>query len=261
MPSMGTGTKVAIITGGGRGIGRTIALYLGELGISVVVAARTNTEIESVSSEIRLKGAQALAIKTDVMNIQEVNHCVNATLKKFGRIDILVNCAGIFYISALMQSDETKWRQDFETKVFGTYYFCRGVLKTMMNQRSGRIINVSSRMAKTPIALFSSYSASNAAIIGLTKSLALEVANYNITVNAICPGLVETGMLNEGIKAVSAIQGIDFAVIKEKLKKSIPIGRFITSEECAKLIAFLVSDEAECITGESINISGGLEMH
>lgn len=253
--------KIAIVTGGSRGIGRAIALCLADEGAVVVVAARTETEIKSVCSEVEQKGNQALAVKTDVTNVREVNSCINATMKQFGRIDILVNCAGSHHVSSVIQSDEKKWKMDFEGKVFGTYNFCKATLKIMISQRDGRIINVSSRTAKSPIPLFSSYCASNAAIIGFTKSLALEVATYNINVNAVCPALVETKMLDESINRVSAIKGVDFGTIKSRLKEDIPIKRFVTPKECGRLVVFLVSDDARAITAQAINISGGLETH
>lgn len=243
--------KVAIVTGSGRGIGREIALLLAKEGANVVVTSRTQEEIEKVVKEIKALKVKALGVKIDVSNFKEVNQLVEKTIKELGRIDILINNAGIFESSPLFQMTEEQWNRMIGVDLKGVFNCARAVINQMIKQRYGKIVNISS-IAGTSLGFSGSthYSAAKAGIIGFTQALAMEVAQYGINVNSIAPGIIGTSMT---ITALGKKGLEDFA-------KQIPLGRTGKPEDIAKLLVFLVSDDASYITGQVITVDGGLTI-
>ena len=241
--------KVAIVTGGGRGIGRATALALAEKGCSVAVVARTRDEIEKVVGEIEKIGACGLAIPTDVSKIDDVGRMANETLEAFGQIDILVNNAGITRDALLVRMKESDWDAVMSVNLKGAFNCIKSVVRLMMKRRSGKIINISSVVGIVGNAGQANYSASKAGIIGLTKSAAKELASRGITVNAVAPGFIVTKM-TEAIPAEE----------KEIALRAVPMGTMGTPEDVANAVAFLVSGSARYITGQVIRVDGGMVM-
>lgn len=240
--------KVAIITGGTRGIGKAITFELIYQGAKVVFTYLKNDEAAGIIlDEIKELKGEAEALKQDVRSLESANVVAQETIKKFGRIDILVNNAGIIKDKALMMMNEEDWEDVIKTNLTGYFNMTRACIVTMMRQKSGNIVNISSISGITGTARQVNYSASKAGIIGFTKSLAKEVAAYNIRVNVIAPGFTETDMISE-LKN------------KDELIKAIPLARFGKPEEIAKPASFLLSDKAEYITGQVMKVDGGLAI-
>jgi len=241
--------KVAIVTGAGQGIGRGIALALAKDGAKVVVADITDKRFE-VAKEIEAMGSQGLAVKCDVSNREDVASMVKEALNKFGRVDILVNNAGIYPFKPFAEMTEQDWDRVLNVNLKGTFYCVKAVLPKMIEQRYGKIINLAS-IAGAVVGFPSlvHYSASKAAIAGFTKSLALEVAQHKINVNAIAPGPIDT----PGTKAP------DVTII-EQTKKMIPLGRMGLPQDIANLVVFLASDKSSFITGQCIVSDGGYTL-
>jgi 3-oxoacyl-[acyl-carrier protein] reductase len=241
--------RVAIVTGGSQGIGRQIALTLGQEKASVVICDIKLEEAEQVIQEIKAIGSEAEAAKVDVSNHEQVSSIVDDIIKRKGRIDFLINNAGITRDSLLMRMKVEDWQRVIDINLNGVFNFTHSVIRPMMKQKYGRIVNIASVVGLMGNVGQSNYSASKAAIIGFTKSVAREVASRGITVNAIAPGLIETAMT----EVVSE-------KAKEAFKQMIPIGRAGKPEDVANAIKFLLSDDASYITGQVINIDGGMYM-
>ena len=241
--------KIAIVTGAGQGIGRGIALALAKDGAKVVVADITDKRFEVVK-EIEALGSQALAVKCDVSNRSDVESMVKEALNKFGRVDILVNNAGIYPFKPFAEMTEQDWDRVLNVNLKGVFYCVKAVLPKMIEQRYGKIINLSS-IAGSVVGFPSlvHYSASKAAIAGFTKSLALEVAQHGINVNAIAPGPIDT----PGTKAPDV-------TITEQTIKAIPVGRMGLPQDIANLTVFLASDKSSFITGQCIVSDGGYTL-
>lgn len=242
--------KTALITGGGRGIGRAIALAFAREGIRIAVAARTAQQVEQVAHEI---GNGAIALVCDVADPQSVARM----FEQVGDVDILVNNAGVAESATLVNTTNELWHKHLSINLSGTFYCTRAALPAMLKKGWGRVINIASIAGKTGAPYIAAYSASKHGVLGLTKSIALEVANAGITVNAICPGYVDTEMVSRGVERIISVTGRSAEQALDTLKKMSPQNRLVTPEEVAALALLLISDEGRGITGQGINIDGG----
>ena len=240
--------KVAIVTGASRGIGRAIAMMLAARGAHVVAAARDTNASDTVAG-IAAAGGRAVAASMDVTDAGSVERAVAATLEQQGRVDILINNAGIARDQLLLRMKRDDWDQVLGTNLTAAFTCVQSVIKPMIRQRSGRIINITSVVGQMGNAGQANYAASKAGLIGLTKSLARELASRNITVNAVAPGFVETDMT----KAIADRAQGDWMA-------HIPLGRIGTPDDVAAAVCFLASDEASYITGQVIGVNGGMYM-
>jgi 3-oxoacyl-[acyl-carrier protein] reductase len=242
--------KVALVTGASQGIGRDTALALAEAGAKVAVAARNEEKLTALVKEIvALEAGQALAVKMDVADAEQVKTGFKAVLEKFRRLDILVNNAAITRDGLAMRMKQDDWDAVIRTNLTGAHLCIQQALPTMMRARAGRIINIASVVAQMGNAGQANYVAAKAGLIGLTKAIAMEIASRNITVNAVAPGFIETPMTN-----VLADK------VKEELKTRIPLGRMGSARDVASAIVFLASDEACYITGHVLDVNGGMYL-
>ena len=242
--------KVVLVTGGSRGIGRAIALKYAENGYNVIINyVSSKTDVIELEKEFSAKGIESLILKADVSNVNEVEGLVKNAIDKFGRIDVLVNNAGITRDGFLMRMKEEDFDRVIEINLKGTFLVTKAVTPYMMKKRDGKIVNLASVVGVTGNAGQCNYSASKAGIIGFTKSIAKELASRNIRVNAVAPGFIDTDMTN--------VLGED---IKKSINLQIPMKRMGTSREIANVVYFLGSEESSYITGQVINIDGGMVM-
>jgi 3-oxoacyl-[acyl-carrier protein] reductase len=250
--------KVALVTGGGRGIGKGVCLELANYGARVVVNSYTNSG-EKVTNEINNNNGEAIFVKADVKDSQEVKSMVDTTIDKFGKIDILVNNAGIAKCTALINLNEEEWDNVIDTNLKGIYLCCKAVVKHMIDRKSGRIINVSSSAAYTGNGnVGTHYSASKGGIAAFTKTLARELGPYSITVNAIAPAYIETDMIASILADKNRILK-DYT--EEDYLKLFPLGRFGKPEDVGGAAVYLASDKAAWITGQTIHVNGGVLMY
>jgi 3-oxoacyl-[acyl-carrier protein] reductase len=242
--------KVALVTGASRGIGRAIAIGLAEAGAHVVVNyAGNETAAAEVAAHIHSLGRKAITIQANVGNSAEVDAMVKQTLETFGQLDILVNNAGITRDNLLMRMKDEEFDEVINTNLKGVFNCVRSVTRTMMKQRSGRIINISSVVGTLGNPGQANYVAAKAGVIGLTKSAARELASRGITVNAIAPGFITTDMTDKLSEEMRA-----------QLLRQIPLARFGQPDDIAKTVLFLASDEASYMTGQTLHIDGGMYM-
>jgi NAD(P)-dependent dehydrogenase (short-subunit alcohol dehydrogenase family) len=242
--------KNALITGGGRGIGRAIALAFAREGIRIAVASRTAEQVEQVAHEI---GNGAIAVVCDVADPESVARM----FERVGSVDILVNNAGVAESATVVNTTDELWHKHLSINLSGTFYCTRAALPAMLKKGWGRIINIASIAGKTGAPYIAAYSASKHGVLGLTKSIALEVATTGITVNAICPGYVDTEMVTRGVERITSRTGRTAEEALDTLKKMSPQNRLVTPDEVAALALLLVSDEGRGITGQGINVDGG----
>ena len=249
--------RIALITGGGRGIGRAIALAFARDGARVVLAARTAQQVEETAAEIGDEEI-ALPVVCDVSDVASVQLMFARVSVKFGRgPDILVNNAGIAESAPLVKTDDDLWLRHLAINLSGTFYCTRAAVPSMLDRGWGRIINVASIAGKTGAPYIAAYAASKHGVLGLTRSIALEVAAKGITVNAICPGYVDTEMTTRGIENVTAKTGRSADQALEMIKRMSPQNRLITVEEVAALALLLASEEGRGVNGQAINVDGG----
>ena len=241
--------KTAIITGASRGIGKAIAIQLAVCGANISLVARNQKDLGSVQETIIGSGGQAQSLIGDVSNFDSFSEIVTQTLEKWKKIDILINNAGINRDNIIMRMKEDEWDSVMDINLKGCFNGIKAITRTMMKNKGGRIINITSVIGQIGNAGQSNYAASKAGIIGLTKSTAKELGSRNITINAVAPGYILTDMTDQLNNDV-----------KEKLKSSIPLGRLGKPEDVASLVCFLVSDEAAYITGQTFNVDGGMVM-
>lgn len=251
--------RIALITGGGRGIGRAIALAYAAEGADVVVAARTAAQVESVAQEITSQfPVKALALACDVSDVSSVEEMFQQAQKSFGRSpDILVNNAGIAESAPITKTDDALWQKHLAINLSGSFYCTRAALPSMIDRGWGRIINIASIAGKTGAPYIAAYSASKHGMLGLTRSTALEVAAKGITANAICPGYVDTEMTTRGVENITRKTGRSADEAMAAIRKMSPQNRLVTSEEVAALALLLASEEGFAINGQAINVDGG----
>lgn len=243
-------SKVALVTGATRGIGKAIAIALAKEGYDIAINYRTeNEEVSNTKNEIESLNVKTFMIKGDVSNFEDCKEFVDSIIKEYGKIDVLVNNAGITKDNLLLRMKEEEFKSVIDVNLVGTFNVTRNVIPYMIKAREGRIINISSVVGISGNGGQTNYSASKAGIIGFTKSLAKEVGSRNILVNAIAPGFIETNMT---------------AVLKDEMKENIanqiPLKRMGTAEDVASVVKFLASEDSSYITGQVINVDGGMLM-
>jgi 3-oxoacyl-[acyl-carrier protein] reductase len=241
--------KVALVTGASQGIGRETALALAEAGAKVAVAARNEEKLITLVADIQAAGGEAIAIRMDVADPDQIKSGFKQTLEKFTRLDILVNNAAITRDGLALRMKQEDWDAVIRTNLTGAHLCIQQSLATMMRARAGRIINIASVVAQMGNAGQANYVAAKAGLVGLTKAIAIEIASRNITVNAVAPGFIATPMTDVLSEAV-----------KTELKNRIPLGRMGTAQDVASAIVFLASDEAAYITGHVLDVNGGLYL-
>lgn len=254
--------RIALITGGGRGIGRAIAFAFAREGAQIVVAARTLAQVEQVAAEIAGECfVRTLPLTCDVSSSESVDAMFTQVNEAFGRgPDILVNNAGIAESAPLVKTDNDHWNRHIAINLSGTFYCSRAAVPQMIERGWGRIINIASIAGKTGAPYIAAYSASKHGVLGLTRSIALEVATKGITVNAICPGYVDTEMTTRGIENITKKTGLNADQAMDSIKKMSPQNRIIQPEEVAELALLLASNAGCGITGQAINVDGGSVM-
>ncbi|MGE7672495.1 3-oxoacyl-[acyl-carrier-protein] reductase [Lysinibacillus sp. NPDC094403] len=242
--------KVAVVTGASRGIGRAIAFKLADEGAKVVVNySGSQAKAEEVVASIQENGGEAIAVQASVSKTEEVTALMDAAVKTFGSLDILVNNAGITRDNLLMRMKEDEWDDVLDTNLKGVFLCTKAVTRQMMKQRAGRIINISSIVGVAGNAGQANYVAAKAGVIGLTKTTAKELASRNILVNAIAPGFIETEMTDQLPED-----------LKQGMLTQIPLAKLGQPEDIAKAVAFLASDDANYMTGQTLHIDGGMVM-
>jgi NAD(P)-dependent dehydrogenase (short-subunit alcohol dehydrogenase family) len=251
-------TTTALVTGGGRGIGRAIALALAGPDTLVAIAGRTRSQLEATARELERLGGQALALEMDVTSEASVVRAVDTLQSASPRLDILVNNAGVGGGEPIEGSDIERWRRTIDTNLTGTYLVSRAVVSSLVD--GGRIVNMSSVLGRFGVAGYTAYCASKHGVIGFTRALALELAPRRITVNALCPGWVDTDMAAQGMQQGANATGVTFEQFRERAIGAVPLKRIIQPEEVAGLVRFLVSPAASAITGQTYNICGGQTM-
>jgi NAD(P)-dependent dehydrogenase (short-subunit alcohol dehydrogenase family) len=251
--------KLALITGGGRGIGRAVAFAFAREGANIAVAARTREQVVGVADEIRNEcQVETLALVCDVSDLESIARAFASVVEKFGHSpDILVNNAGIAESAPLTKTGNELWARHLAINLTGTFYCTRAALPAMLERGWGRIINVASIAGKIGAPYIAAYAASKHGVLGLTRSVALEVAAKGITVNAICPGYVDTEMTTRGIQNITAKTGQPAAEALEAIKRMSPQNRLVTAEEVAALALLLASEAGRGINGQAINVDGG----
>src|ERR1700757_2390551 len=241
--------RVALVTGASQGIGRACALKLAQAGATLALAARGQEKLEELAREIETTGGKAAAFPLDVSDEEQIKSVFKAAIAQFGKIDILVNNAGITRDQLVMRMKRADWDSVLHTNLTSAYLCIQQVIPSMLKQRAGRIINITSVFGQMGQAGQANYSASKAGLIGLTMAIAREVGSRNITCNAVAPGFIETPM--------TAVLRDEF---KQNAVKQIPLGRVGTPEDVAAAVAFLASDDASYITGHVLSVNGGMLM-
>jgi ketoreductase len=252
--------KIALITGGGTGIGKAIGLQMAKNRAKVAIASRSGSHLANASAEFEALGLSVLPISMDVRNKLDIQRGVTEIVAQWDAIHILVNNAGVSALSLVDDPDDSKWFNILDTNLNGMYLITREVLKHMPDHHGGRIINISSVLAKFGVLGYSAYCTTKHGMIGFTRALALEVVGRGITVNAVCPGWVDTEMATRGINETATFQGITPEEFRAQAVAGVPIKRFLEADEIAELVCYLASDQARGITGQAINICGGQTM-
>jgi NAD(P)-dependent dehydrogenase (short-subunit alcohol dehydrogenase family) len=253
--------QIAIVTGAGRGIGRATALELARLGADVVVAELDKAGAERTAGEVTALGRRALALPTDVTRRADLAAMVARTRSAFGRVDILVNNAGIYRAASTLQITEDHWDAVLTINAKAVFFASQAVLPTMIAQKRGVIVNLASMAGKIGSANNLPYNASKAAVISITKSLALAHAADGIRVNCVCPGFVETDMWATVSAKLGALSGVVAEEFTRRRLATVPLGRMERPEDVANVIGFLAGSKAAYMTGQAISVDGGLVMH
>ena len=249
--------KRAVVTGAGRGIGRSIALALAQAGADVTVTARTSAELDSLVAQIQTFGRKGYAIACDVTDDEQVQHMAQTCLETMGGLDILVNNAGNAGSHKFLNHPDDLWQRMLAVNLTSVYAVTKAFVPTLVEQRWGRIINIASIASRVGGRYIAAYTAAKHGVLGLTRALATEFNSFNITVNAICPGYVDTPMTDTSVSNISARTSMNEAQARETLAKTSPQQRLIEPDEIASIAVFLAQDSSKRITGQAINIDGG----
>ncbi len=252
--------RIALVTGGSRGIGKAIARALAEQGAKVAICSRHAETVRTAADQISPGGGRVLAIRADVVEKADVRAMVRDVVTRWGQIHILVNNAGINARIPIDAEDEDRWLQVLSVNVVGTYYVTREVLRYMPSHDGGRIINISSVLGRFGVPAYTAYCTAKHGIIGFTRALALEVVGRGITVNAICPGWVETDMAGLGMRETAEATGMTPEEFRKQALAMVPIQRMLEPKEIADLAVYLASDASAGMTGQTINLCGGQAM-
>jgi NAD(P)-dependent dehydrogenase (short-subunit alcohol dehydrogenase family) len=254
-------SRVAIVTGAGRGIGRATALELARMGADIAVAELDRVTGDRTAAEVKGLGRRALVLPTDVTARAALATMVERTLGDLGRIDILINNAGIYRAAATLDITEEHWDAVLDINAKAVFFASQAVLPTMIAQKRGAIVNLASMAGKIGSKTNLPYNASKAAVVSMTKSLALAHAADGIRVNCVCPGFVETDMWTKVAREQGALLGMSAEEFTRQRAASVPLGRMEKPEDVASVIGFLASDRSRYMTGQALNVTGGLVMH
>jgi NAD(P)-dependent dehydrogenase (short-subunit alcohol dehydrogenase family) len=249
--------QVVFVTGAGRGVGRAIAMRFAQAGYAIAVTGRSESAIRVVADDITALDAVAIALVCDVTNREAVTRAAQDTERRLGPVDVLVNNAGAADSSPFVTMDDELWERMLAVNLKGTYLCMRAILPGMFERRSGRVINIASIAGKTGFAYTAAYCAAKHAVVGLTRAVALEAASRGVTVNAICPGWVNTDMTRETVARIAEKTGRNADAARRALETMSPQRRLIEPEEVAALAVFLASAEARGINGQALNVDGG----
>jgi len=261
VPTLQLNNKIAIVTGAGQGIGEAISVRLAKEGADVVVSDINLDSTVKTGERIKALGRRSLAIEADVSESKDVEEMVNSTMKRFGRIDILVNNAGIVIVKPILEFEEEEWDKVINVDLKGVFLCSRAVAKIMIDQKSGKIINVSSSSGKMGTEFFATYAAAKFGVIGFTQGLAKELAPHRIIVNAVCPGIIDTEMWEYVDEELGKVLRLPKGEAFNRQIRNIPLSRAGTPEDVAGVVAFLLSSQADYMTGQAINVTGGMVMH
>jgi 3-oxoacyl-[acyl-carrier protein] reductase len=253
--------QVAIVTGGGRGIGRATALELARMGADIVVAELEHAGADRTAAEVKGLGRRAAAVPTDVTSRADLAKMVECAKSELGRIDILINNAGIYRAASTLEITEEHWDAVMTINAKAVFFASQAVLPTMIAQKSGAIVSLASMAGKIGSVANLPYNASKAAVISITKSLALAHAAQGIRVNCVCPGFVETDMWTVVSREISAQMGLTPEEFNQRRLAQVPLGRMERPEDVASVIGFLASPRAGYMTGQALSVDGGLVMH
>jgi NAD(P)-dependent dehydrogenase (short-subunit alcohol dehydrogenase family) len=254
--------KVAVVTGGGQGIGRGIALALVREGARCVLAARTQTNLDAVKDEIEATGGEALVIQTDLRDPVQIEELAGRTFEQYGHVDVLVNNSGIAGpMTELWKVDPAEWDETFDVNVKGVFLTCRAFLPSMIERRAGNVIVIGSPSGKRPLHGRSAYTTAKLGLVGLVRTLAWEVGPYGLRVNLLSPGGPEEPRLEAVIQGQADTRGLTFDEVRSELVGLSPLGRFTALEDIGAAAVYLASDESGSTTGEDLNVSAGLVMY
>jgi NAD(P)-dependent dehydrogenase (short-subunit alcohol dehydrogenase family) len=253
--------KVVLVTGSTRGLGKGIALAFAREGALVAVNGTKEELCEKVAEEVESLGGSGIAVPGDVSDTETVKSIFRQVFDKFDHLDILVNNAGIIYVADCADTTDEQWDRTMAVNCRGVFLCAREAVLHMKERKSGKIINIASMLGKTGVGMYSHYCASKFAVVGFTQSLAKELAPLGINVNAVCPGIADTDMMDEELVVLKKVRNKSEEELRKEFLGIIPLGRWETEEDVANLTLFLASEQASYITGQSINVTGGIESH
>jgi NAD(P)-dependent dehydrogenase (short-subunit alcohol dehydrogenase family) len=256
----GLNGKIALVTGGGRGIGEACAVALAEAGVDVAVCSRSSGEINVVAEKISAMGRRALAVVCDVTDAAQVRRMADQVDSQFGVVEILVNNAGLGRSHRFVDHPDELWDRMLAVNLTSVYHVTRAFVPKMIEMRRGRVINIASVMSKTGGKYVAAYTAAKHGVLGLTRALAVELVGYNITVNAVCPGYVNTPMTDDNVAKIVAKTGMSDSEARKALERLSPQNRLIEPGEVAAMVVTLAGDLAQGVNGQAINIDGGAVM-